>query len=213
MSKPSKARKGRFGYINYAEILADLKAGPKSAVDLRLRHNVCRNAINEIMRRMEWLKLAHVCETRIQDKHRVNVWSIGEGPSIAEQMGCSMVLPRKPASLITFASIIRALSAANHSAETLSEEVGTSRDRTSKLLRGMRALGLIYVAEYVRAINPGGVMTTYYRFGDKRDAERPRPVDKKTAQKKRNRVVVDRRRQVRFMMLQAANIGTFTEAA
>ncbi len=221
--KPSPRPHGRrLMAEGYASILASLRT-PASHFTLAELHATAAGRMSQLMRLFVHLGLVHVCGYEPSPTGRwmtpLYLIGIGETPLLINQrsglVSARQYGTRPPvirSEVVAFASIVRALSSDSHHGLSLAEATGVSHALASKVLRHMRKLRLIYVADWLLHTQGGG-RAPMYRMGMKADVRRPPPCPHKELWRRYNAGRADRYRASRMNHALAGNSEQFNQRA
>ena len=190
------ARKGRFGHARYAQILAQVMAGPVTVAQVMAQHATSIQTTREILWRMERLGLARVCEWREPEprsSYMTAAFGYADGrvslpyPRKIARCIYSARVGRPRSELTAFASIVECLRT-GATRKRIHEETGVAYMRVAILILVMRGLRICHRSDWIARAGGAGKPAEVFSFG---------PVSDSPALKILGRQEVDRRNRER----------------
>ena len=175
-------KKGRLGHSRYAQILAQVMAGPVTIAEVMEKHGLQIQTARELLWRMERLGLIRVCEWRepeTRSSYMVVVFGPADGrvslpyPRQISRVIYSALMGRPRSELTAFASIINCLRA-GATRQQVHEETGVAYMRVSSVMRTMHQLGILHRSDWVVRSNGQGMPAEVFTFGPGADEPKPK---------------------------------------
>jgi len=171
------------GYRAYAKLMRTVLEEPICTALLAEKHNLMRNSVAEIMRRLCCQGVVHIerwdrFEGRGNSFHEV--WAFGPGvnavkpATVGGTPSLRKVADRLPlrSQIFNFGLLMVALRE-GHDARSIVDLVGLDRRHLDELLKFMKSIGLVHITTWY--LNDVGSPSPVFRSGDKRNAPRPKP--------------------------------------
>lgn len=179
---------GRIGLQGYVRILATIKRTPMGALELANTFGVQSTSMNDLMRAMMALSLAHIADwTPAGTKHLVRrpMYLMGDAPSVPNPItragkptrhlgAVDVVALRHRVNLIALKALIDAIKKAPRSNSELAALTGMHDERQRHLIELMHSLRMIRVPVWRRSKH--GPPVPLYQWGDGYNAPRPAPI-------------------------------------
>ena len=191
IAQPTK-RKGRYGHAKYAQIFAQVMAGPATVAQVMKKHGMQIQTAREILWRMERLELLRVCEWRepeARSAYMVPFFSAADGrvslpyPRTISTRFYSARKGRPRSELTAFASIIEMLRS-GATRQQIHEGTGVAYMRVLNLIRVMRSLGICHRSDWIVRAGGAGMPAEVFSFGPGADAPRPEILGRKAVQRR-----------------------------
>ena len=173
------ARKGRHGHAKYAQILAQVMAGPVTVAQVMGQHGTQIQTTREILWRMERLGLARVCEWRnpeSRSSYMTAVYGAADGrvslpyPRPIARRIYSARMGRPRSELTAFASIVQCLRNGS-TRQQVFEDTGVAYMRVASLIRLMRGLGICHRSDWIVREGGAGRPAEVFSFGPGQDVQ------------------------------------------
>lgn len=196
----------RLGFTAYAAILGLLDAQPRTRLALAPLIGLRAEGARELLSAMERLELIWPVswESCFRGAGWVPVYGING--AAAPHPGRRVYPPSttlRP-DLATFARLVLALKREPMSLADLADESGMSRSKVGEVLRHLHTnLRLIHVAAWRRLQMIGGNPVACYRWGHRRDSQRPRAEDSHVSWRRAKQVLHSREDFARQLFLTA----------
>lgn len=183
------ARKGRRGWIDYADMLRWLLDNQGTTRELSDRFGMAIASMREVLYVMRDAGLVFECAWR----HSTNgerlqaVWST-QGPPAPRPAGLRPLLPAQPMPhLHRFCCVIAALMKGYFCSADMADAVGVTLNRLRPVLRHLATLRLIYIERW--RPTPGSWPVPVYRWGPgRRSALRPKAQAEGEAWRKKHQI-------------------------
>ena len=174
------------GVLGYATMLAALRDQPMTTQELMAKLGLVSQTARSLMRQFHHRGLIHIVDWRLAGPRCTAVPVFTQGPGVDAALpplkSGGLRVRRQPGptparvEMIAFVAIMRALETP-HTAKSLIQLSGLHERTVYKLLRRMRSLRLIYVHSWDQTIAVAPIQL--FQLGDKRNATRPKPRDKR----------------------------------
>ena len=211
---------GRFGHKRYAQILAQVMAGPVTIADAMAVQKVQIQTIREILWRFERLGLVRVCEwqePKARSSFMVPVFAADGLPSLPyprkinrAPFGTTKGRPRSE--LSAFAHVVRCLKAGATRMD-IHEQTGLAYMRVSQLVREMRRLKMLHICDWKVRPDHSGKPAEVLMFGP--GVNDPKPVTMTRAEIERRHRQKRKGMEMNRKMIAAtaANAGSWADVA
>lgn len=196
-------KQGRFGHARYAQILAQVMAGPVTIAEVMEKQKALIQTTREILWRMERLGLIRVCEWRepeTRSSYMTAVFGANDGrvslpyPRVISRRIYSARMGRPRSELTAFASIVNSLRK-GATRQQVHEETGVAYMRVANLIREMRKLKIAHVSDWNVRANGQGRPAEVFTFGPGKDEPQPKILGRKEI----NRRSAERKKQLAYM--------------
>jgi DNA-binding IscR family transcriptional regulator len=216
------------GWLLYASVLRGVADGPATAMELAALTKTCLPTMRKLIRRLHAQGLVHIARWQGIGVRNMPVACYGLGAGVdalreyaprrgAENRAGQRPPPPKPikprSEITAFATIIRAMLAGPCTAADLAEFCGINRSFSYSLLRHMRELRLVCIADWAPRMY-GGCPAAMYGFAvDGADKPRPKTLKRSVIEAKRTAANRQRDAMSSFIRMTASNGADFHQAA
>lgn len=213
-AKMRKANAKRLGLVGYCRILSGVARKARTTAELAEAFGVHHSTMAHVLRSMYRMQLVHRAAW-VRPKANsvlVPVWGFGADGDTDSDVPAPRATSR-PArtNAITIASIRDVLESGSASMTEIAEEMKMHRETCIRIVRIMRAHGLIRIAEWRPRNQHGGTPTPHYAYGRGRNAPKPAPIGRSPERARKHSA--DYYIRHRWMSMMHAMANPVTEAA